>query len=105
MYGYAATLVLMLAGCCVIGRTAPGLRGVRLLGWALAFGLLGVGLVSMRTFAPAWATILLAQAALFVSSLQIYAATADTLDVPAEFVPWGVAIMAAACGANACFTY
>jgi diguanylate cyclase (GGDEF)-like protein len=105
MYGYAATLVLMLAGCCVIARTAPGLRGVRLLGWALAFGLLGVGLVAMRPFAPAWATILLAQAALFVSSLQIYAATADTLDVPADFVPWGVAIMVAACGANACFTY
>ncbi len=105
MYGYAATLVLMLAGCCVIARTVSGLRGVRQLGWALAFGLLGVALIAMRTFAPAWATILLAQAALFVSSLQIYAATADTLDVPAEFVPWGVAIMAAACGANACFTY
>jgi diguanylate cyclase (GGDEF)-like protein len=105
MYGYAATLVLMLAGCAVISRTVPGLRGVRMLGWALASGLLGVALVAMRTFAPPWATILLAQAALFVSSLQIYAATADTLDVPAEFVPWGVAIMAAACTANACFTY
>jgi diguanylate cyclase (GGDEF)-like protein len=105
MYGYAATLVLMLAGCGVMARTVPGLRGVRLLGWALAFGLLGVVLVAMRTFAPAWATILLAQAALFVSSLLIYGATADTLDVPAEFVPWGVAIMAAACGANTFFTY
>lgn len=105
MYGYAATLVLMVAGCCVIARTAPGLRGVRMLGWALAFGLLGVGLVAMRPVAPPWATILLAQAALFVSSLQIYAATADTLDVSAGFVPWGVAIMAAACGGNAYFTY
>jgi hypothetical protein len=38
MYGYAATLVLMLAGCGVIARTVPGLRGVRLLGWALALG-------------------------------------------------------------------
>jgi diguanylate cyclase (GGDEF)-like protein len=105
MYGYAATLVLMLAGCAVIARTVPGLRGVRMLGWALAFGLLGVALVAMRTFAPPWATILLAQAALFVSSLQIYAATADTLDVGAEFVPWGAAILTAACAANACFTY
>jgi diguanylate cyclase (GGDEF)-like protein len=76
-----------------------------MLGWALAFGLLGVGLVAMRPVAPPWATILLAQAALFVSSLQIYAATADTLDVSAGFVPWGVAIMAAACGGNAYFTY
>jgi diguanylate cyclase (GGDEF)-like protein len=105
MYGYAATLVLMLAGCCVIARTVPGLRGVRMLGWALAFGLLGVALIAVRPVAPAWATILLAQAALFVSSLQIYAATAETLDLPAGFIPWGVAIMAAACGANACFTY
>jgi diguanylate cyclase (GGDEF)-like protein len=105
MYGYAATLLLMMAGCWVIARTVPGLRGVRMLGWALAFGLLGVALVGMRTFAPPWASILLAQAVLFVSSLQIYAATAETLDVPAAFVPWGVAIMAAACGANAVFTY
>jgi diguanylate cyclase (GGDEF)-like protein len=105
MYGYAATLVLMLAGCCVIARTVPGLRGVRLLGWALAFGLLGVALIAVRPVAPAWATILLAQASLFVSSLLIYSATADALDLTAGFIPWGVAIMTAACGANACFTY
>jgi diguanylate cyclase (GGDEF)-like protein len=105
MYGYAATLALMLAGCCVIARTVPGLRGVRLLGWALVFGLLGVALIAVRPVAPAWATILLAQAALFISSLLIYAATADALDLPAGFIPSGVAIMAAACAANACFTY
>jgi diguanylate cyclase (GGDEF)-like protein len=105
MYGYAATLLLMLAGCCVMARTVPGLRGVRMLGWALAFGLLGVVLVAMRPVAPGWASIVLAQGALFVSSLQIYAATADTLDVPAAFVPSGIAIMFAACAANTCFTY
>ena len=97
MYGYAATVVLMLAGCCVIARTVPGLRGVRLLGWALGFGLVGVVLLAMRTFAPAWVTILLANEALFVCSLLIYSATADTLDVPAPFVPWGIGIMVAAC--------
>ncbi len=105
MYGYAATVVLMLAGCCVIARTVPGLRGVRLLGWALGFGLVGVLLMAMRPFAPAWVTILLANEALFTCSLLIYSATADTLDVPAPFVPWGIGIMAAAIPALAYFAY
>jgi diguanylate cyclase (GGDEF)-like protein len=105
MYGYAATVVLMLAGCCVIARTVPGLRGVRLLGWALGFGLAGVLLLAMRTFAPAWVTILLANEALFVCSLLIYSATADTLDVPAPFIPWGIGIMVAALPALGYFAY
>ena len=105
MYGYAATVVLMLAGCCVIARTVPGLRGVRLLGWALGFGLLGVLLLAMRPFAPAWVTILLANEALFVCSLLIYSATADTLDVAAPFVPWGIGIMVAALPALGYFAY
>jgi diguanylate cyclase (GGDEF)-like protein len=104
MYGYAATVVLMLAGCCVIARTVPGLRGVRLLGWALGFGLLGVLLMAMRPFAPAWVTILLANEALFACSL-LYSATANTLDVPAPFVPWGIGIMAAAIPALGYFAY
>lgn len=105
MYGYAATVVLMMAGCCVIARTVPGLRGVRLLGWALGFGLLGIVLLAMRTFAPAWVTILLANEALFACSLLIYSATADTLDVPAPFVPWGIGIMVAALPALDYFAY
>ena len=71
MYGYAATVILMLAGCGVISRTVPELRGIRLLMWALSFGLLGVVLLAMRPFAPAWATILLANEALFTCSLLI----------------------------------
>jgi diguanylate cyclase (GGDEF)-like protein len=105
MYGYAATLVLILAGCCVIARTVPGLRGVRLLIWALVFGLLGVILLAMRPFAPAWATILLAQGSIFVCSLLVYSAVADTLGVKAAFVPWGVGVIAAGVAANGYFTY
>ena len=87
MYGYAATVILMLAGCAVIARTVPGLPGIRLLIWALSFGLLGVALLAMRPFAPAWATILLANESLFACSLLIYSATADTLAVPPAFHP------------------
>ena len=105
MYGYAATVILMLAGCAVIARTVPGLRGIRLLLWALSFGLVGVILLGMRTFAPAWVTILVANESLFVCSLLIYSATADTLDVPPAFHPWGIAILVAAMTAMAFYTY
>jgi diguanylate cyclase (GGDEF)-like protein len=105
MFGYAATVILMLAGCAVIARTVPDLRGIRLLLWALFFGLLGVVLLATRTFAPAWATILLANEALFACSLLIYSATADTLGIPPAFHPWGIAILAAALPANAFYTY
>lgn len=105
MYGYAATVLLMLAGCAVIGRTVPGLRGIRLLFWGLFLGLIGVLLLATRTFAPAWATILLANEALFACSLLIYSATADTLSVPPAFHPWGIGLLAAALPALAWFTY
>jgi diguanylate cyclase (GGDEF)-like protein len=105
MYGYAATVILMLAGCVVIARTVPELRGIRLLTWALACGLLGVVLLSMRPFAPAWATILLANESLFTCSLLIYSATADTLAVPPKFHPWGIGIILAALPANGYFSY
>ena len=105
MYGYAATVVLMLAGCCVIARTVPGLRGVRLLGWALGFGLAGVVLLALRPVAPAWVTILIANEAIFACSVLIYSATADTLDVSPRFVPWGIAIMTAGLAGNGYFTY
>jgi diguanylate cyclase (GGDEF)-like protein len=105
MYGYAATVLLMLAGCAVIERTVQGLRGVRLLLWALSFGLVGVLLLAMRPYAPSWVTILLANEALFACSLLIYSATADILDLPPAFLPWGIGVLVAGLPANAFFTY
>ena len=96
MCGYAATVILMLAGCYAISRTIPGLRGLRVLVYALFCGLFGVSLLATRTFAPAWATIVLANTAILVCSLLIYSATADILESGAGFHPWGIGILAIA---------
>jgi diguanylate cyclase (GGDEF)-like protein len=105
MWGYAATLALVLAGYHVSARSIPGLRGVSRLSWALSLGLAGVLLLAMRPFAPDWITILAANEALLVSSLLIYCAAADTLDVPMRFLPWGIGLLMAAFGVNGYFTY
>jgi diguanylate cyclase (GGDEF)-like protein len=59
----------------------------------------------MRTFAPAWVTILVANESLFICSLLIYSATADTLGVPPAFHPWGIGVLGAALPAMAFYTY
>lgn len=105
MCGYAATVVLMLAGCYAISRTIPGLRGLRVLVCALFCGLLGVLLMATRQFAPQWATIIVANAAILTCSLLIYSATADILDTGREFHPWGIGIVAAATLLMCYFTY
>ena len=105
MCGYAATVILMLAGCYAISRTLPGLRGLRLLVYALICGLLGVALMGTRTIAPAWITILLANGAIFACSLLIYCSTAEILDTGETFLPWGIAILLLAVLALAYFTY
>jgi diguanylate cyclase with GGDEF domain len=105
MCGYAATVIVMLAGCYAISRTVPGLRGLRLLVWALSLSLLAVVLVALRSFAPAWMTILTAHEAVILAWLLIYSATVEILDVKASFLPWGVAILLAAGGGMCWFTY
>ncbi len=95
MCGYAATVILMLAGCQAFARTSPGLRGVRLLVYALSCGLLGVVLVALRPIAPAWATIVLANGAIILCSLLLYSATAEILNRGASFLPWGFGALAA----------
>jgi len=105
MCGYAATVILMLAGCYAISRTIPGLRGLRVLVYALFCGLLGVSLMATRQFAPAWATIILANAAILTCSLLIYWATAVILDKGSEFHPWGIAIVVSASLLMCYFTY
>lgn len=105
MCGYAATVILMLAGCYAISRTIPGLRGLRVLVYALFCGLLGVSLMATRQFAPAWATIILANAAILTCSLLIYWATADILETGSEFHPWGIGLVVAASLLMCYFTY
>ena len=105
MCGYAATVILMLAGCYAISRTVPGMRGLRLLVAALFCGLTGIVLLAMRPVAPPWATIVLANEALFVCSLLIYSATADILVVRASFHRWGLAVLVVALAAMFHFTY
>ncbi len=105
MCGYAATVILMLAGCYAIARTLPGLQGLRLLVYALICGLLGVALMATRPFAPAWITILVANGAIFACSLLIYCSTAEILDTGAAFLPWGIAVLVLAVLALSYFTY
>jgi diguanylate cyclase (GGDEF)-like protein len=105
MCGYAATVILMLAGCYAFSRTMPGLRGMRPLVCALVCGLIGVSLLALRPIAPAWVTILLANGAIFLCSLLIYCATAEILDVRASFVPWGLAVTAIAIAGLSYFSY
>lgn len=105
MYGYAASLVLMVLGCWVSVRTVPGLRGARLLGWSLSCGMVSVLLFATRPFAPALVSIVAANGLLFATFLLIYCAVADTLDVPRPFVRRGVVLGAAGLAGICCFTY
>lgn len=105
MCGYAATVILMLAGCYAISRTIPGLRGLRVLVYALFCGLFGVTLLATRTFAPPWATIVVANTAISVCSLLIYSATAEIVESGEGFHPWGIGIIAIASVLLWYFTY
>lgn len=105
MAGYAATLVLLLLGCRGAAKAVPGLRGNRYLIGCLLCGLTGVVLMALRSLVPAWLSILLANQILFACPLLIYACAADILGRRMSFVPWGIALSAAAFPANAWFTW
>ena len=105
MFGYAATVMLMIAGCYAISRTLPGLPGLRLLIGALFCGLGGVLLLASRPFAPAWATIVVANGLIFLSSFLIYCATAEIVNIPTFGHSWGVPVLGAALAGLLYFTY
>ncbi|MFP5234360.1 MAG: diguanylate cyclase [Acidobacteriota bacterium] len=94
MYGYAATLLLLLLGCQLVLHAIPGLRGIRELRWAIACAIAAVALVGLRPWAPAFATILLGNYALFASFLLIYWTTTRVLKEKAAFLKWGIALCA-----------
>ncbi len=54
-------------------------------GGAVMLSANGVLFLAMPPFAPAWITILVANEALFATSLLIYCATAETLAVRTQF--------------------
>lgn len=93
MFGYAAAVLLMIAGCRVSEASVPGLRGVRLLRWGYIVGLVGVVLMAARAFAPAWASIVLSNECVFAFPLFFYRATARILDTPVRLLRWGIGLM------------
>ncbi len=105
MSGYALAVLLVLIGLRVGSRSVPGMQGVSQLSWSLISALAALILLALRPIAPAWATILLANEALFVSSLLIYWATARVLDARAQFLSWGLGILPVALAVNGYFTY
>jgi len=105
MCGYAATVLVMLAGCYVISRTVRGLRGLRLLVWALCCSLLAVVLVAIRPLAPEWISILAAHQAAIIAWLLVYCATVEILDTRRTFLPWGLGVLVAAGAGMFWFTY
>ena len=105
MFGYAVAALLLLGGLQVAGRAVPGLRGVRTLRWAMLSAIVGVLLLAMRSVAPNWITILCANGAIYACVLFIYKSTAETLDLRARFMPWGLGFTLAALSGQAWFTY
>ncbi|KAA6457256.1 GGDEF domain-containing protein [Acidobacteria bacterium AB60] len=105
MGGYAAAVLLMLAGCRVVTWSVPGLRGVRFLTWGFGCGLAGVILMALRPFAPAWLTILLANLAIYAAQFLLYGAVADCLGAWPGFRRAGLALMTVALCGMAWFTY
>lgn len=105
MCGYAATLALLLAGYRVTIASVPGTRGVRRMTWTLVVAIAGILLLALRSFAPAWLTILMGNEAIFVSSLLAYRTAAEILAVPPRFLPWGIGTLAIAPAAMGYFTY
>jgi len=104
MCGYAAAVVLLLAGCHVASRSVQGLRGMRLLMSAMACGLAGMLLGALRPWGPPWLTVVLANGAIFLSALLIYCAVADALATPTHFLRSGVAICVGALAGDVWFT-
>lgn len=87
MFGYAGVLCLVLAGCALVWRAIPGLKGVRELSWATGSAIASVVLVGLRPWAPAFVSILLGNCTLIAYFLLIYWTTARILGAAARALP------------------
>lgn len=96
MLGYAGILCLVLAGCRVVARAVPGLRGVRELSWAVGTAIASVVLVGLRPWAPAVLSILLGNCTLFGYFLLIYWTTGRVLGLRARGLVWLAGLSAVA---------
>lgn len=88
MLAYAGILCLVLAGCGLVSRAIPGLRGLRELSWAVGAAIASVALVGLRPWASAFVSILLGNCALFAYFLLIYWTTERILDERGRALPW-----------------
>jgi GGDEF domain-containing protein len=88
MLGYAGILCLVLAGCWLVSRAVPRLRGVRELGWAVAAAIVSVLLVGLRPWVSPFLSILLGNCALFAYFLLVYWTAARILTIRARALPW-----------------
>ena len=105
MLGYAAAIILLLAGCRICAWSVPGLRGTNLLSWSYVCSLAAVLLVAARQFAPQWITVLVANELMFCYWLLLYCATAAILGVRMRFLKVGLAAHAVAMAGMWYFTY
>lgn len=96
MLGYAGILCLTWAGCWLVSRAVPKLRGVRELSWAIGTAVVSVVLVGLRPWVPAVLSILLGNCALFAYFLLIYWSVARVVGEKARALPWLIGLSAAA---------
>jgi len=105
MCGYAAALLLMLAGFRGVRRSTPDLRGSRQLTWFILCGLAGVLLLGLRPWVPALISIVGANFLLFAGALFLYLAAADILETDSHVFPWPSGVFIVALPLFVWFTY
>ncbi len=92
MCGYAAALLLMLAGFRGVRRGTPDLRGSRQLTWFILCALCGVVLIGLRPWIPALFSVVASNFLLFAGALFLYQAASDILDTDSHVFPWPTGI-------------
>ncbi|HEX4006048.1 MAG TPA: GGDEF domain-containing protein [Acidobacteriaceae bacterium] len=105
MIAYAAALLLVLVGFRVVHRNLPDLRGIVWLQAFVACGLCALGLFALRSRAPAFLTVVVANFLLFSDVICLYCAAAEILDLRRRQLPWLVGLSVAALPPFLWFTY
>lgn len=96
MCAYAAALLLVLLGFRVIRRSMPELRGIANLQRFLLYGLCALLLFGLRSRAPAFVTVVVANFLLFAGTAFLYRAAAEILEVQRHRFAWVMAVCVAA---------